>query len=117
LAKQIGQLKSRGEDASELMTESQAIPARLKELEARLGAIQVELSDWLLNVPNLPHESVPAGESSDDNVEVRRWLPGNMQADAEGNPPKLGFETAITWHWVNRWDWTSNPRASFRDPA
>ncbi len=93
LAKQIGQLKSRGEDASELMTESQAIPARLKELEARLGAIQEELSDWLLNVPNLPHESVPAGESSDDNVEVRRWLPGNMQADAEGNPPKLGFET------------------------
>ncbi len=92
LAKQIGQLKSRGEDASAVMAESQAIPEQLKQLETRLGAIQRELSDWLLTVPNLPHDSVPPGESSDDNVEVRRWLPAGMQADAEGNPPALGFE-------------------------
>jgi len=92
LAKQIGQLKSRGEDASAVMAESQAIPEQLKQLESRLGAIQKEISDWLLTVPNLPNESVPAGESSDDNVEVRRWLPPGMQADAQGNPPALGFE-------------------------
>src|SRR5690554_3437071 len=92
LAKQIGQLKSRGEDASEVLAESQAIPEQLKQLESRLSAIQNELSDWLLTVPNLPHESVPAGESSDDNVEVRRWLPPGMQADNEGNPPALEFE-------------------------
>src|SRR5690554_3904401 len=91
LAKQIGQLKSRGEDASAVMAESQAIPEQLKQLEARLGAIQRELSDWLLTVPNLPHESVPEGASSDDNVEVRRWLPQGMQPNEAGDPPALGF--------------------------
>ncbi|MFA7668234.1 MAG: serine--tRNA ligase, partial [Burkholderiaceae bacterium] len=93
LAKQIGQLKSRGEDASAVMAESQAIPEQLKQLESRLNAVQGELSDWLLTVPNLPHESVPAGDSSDDNVEVRRWLPADMLADAQGNPPPFDFET------------------------
>ena len=92
LAKQIGQLKSKGEDASAVMAESQAIPEQLKQLESRLGTIQRELSDWLLTVPNLPHESVPAGKDSDDNIEVRRWLPPGVQADSQGNPPALGFE-------------------------
>src|SRR5690606_19901394 len=92
LAKQIGQLKSRGEDASAVMAESQAIPEQLKQLESRLGAIQEELSGWLLTIPNLPHESVPEGKSEEDNVEVRRWLPPGMQADAQGNPPALAFE-------------------------
>ena len=92
LAKQIGQAKGRGEDAADLMRESQEIPEKLKALETRLSAIQQELSDWLLTVPNLPHESVPAGESSDDNVEVRRWLPPGMTANDQGEPPALGFE-------------------------
>ncbi|NGR09696.1 serine--tRNA ligase [bacterium SGD-2] len=92
LAKQIGQLKSRGEDASAVMAESQAIPEQLKQLEAKLGAIQGELSDWLLTLPNLPHESVPAGESSDDNVEVRRWLPPGMPTNENGEPAALQFE-------------------------
>src|SRR5690606_13481515 len=65
LATQTGQLKSRGEDASAVPAESQAMPEQLKQLEAPLAAIQTELSDWLLTVPHLPHESVPAGESSD----------------------------------------------------
>ncbi|MEI2418137.1 serine--tRNA ligase [Orrella sp. JC864] len=89
LAKQIGQLKARGEDASAVMAESQAVPARLKTLEEELGALQQELNALLLAVPNLPHESVPAGACSDDNVEVRRWLPG--QAGPDGNPPALPF--------------------------
>jgi len=89
LAKQIGQLKSKGEDASEVMAESQAIPARLKNLEEVLAGIQYKLNDLLLNVPNLPHESVPVGESADQNVEVRRWLPGSATID--GLPAPLGF--------------------------
>lgn len=90
ISKLIGQLKSKGEDASREMAESQAIPARLNELELDLADVQRELGDWLMTLPNLPHDSVPAGASSDDNVEVRRWLPG--QADASGNPAPLGFE-------------------------
>lgn len=89
LAKQIGQMKSRGEDTTEVMAESQAVPAKLKALEDELGVLQQDLQSLLLTVPNLPHESVPTGASSDDNVETRRWLPG--AADAEGKPAPLGF--------------------------
>ncbi|HCQ47629.1 MAG TPA: serine--tRNA ligase, partial [Achromobacter sp.] len=87
LAKQIGQLKAKGEDASAVMAESQAVPVRLKQLEEELAALQAPLNDLLMSVPNLPHASVPLGESADDNVEVRRWLPG--AAGADGNPPAL----------------------------
>ncbi len=74
LAKQIGQLKSRGEDASAVMAESQALPGKLKALEEQLTQIRSELDGWLMTLPNLPHPSVPDGKDSDDNVEVRRWL-------------------------------------------
>ncbi len=73
LSKQVGILKSRGEDASAVMAQVAAIPAGLKELEVRLADVQQRQLDWLLGVPNLPHPSVPTGASSDDNVEVRRW--------------------------------------------
>ncbi|GAB2915037.1 serine--tRNA ligase [Paralcaligenes ginsengisoli] len=92
VSKLIGQLKSKGEDASREMAESQAIPARLKELEFDLANVQHELNEWLMTLPNLPHASVPAGASSDDNVEVRRWLPPGSRADAQGNPQPLAFE-------------------------
>ncbi|CAM3718893.1 Serine--tRNA ligase [Bordetella sputigena] len=90
LAKQIGQLKAKGEDASAVMAESQALPARLKQLEEELAQVQEQLTDLLRVIPNLPHPSVPVGASSDENVEVRRWLPG--AAGADGNPAPLGFE-------------------------
>ncbi|MEO6958430.1 MAG: serine--tRNA ligase, partial [Burkholderiaceae bacterium] len=89
VSKLIGQLKSKSQDASHEMLESQTIPVRLKQLELDLAQVQSELGDWLMTIPNLPHESVPAGRSSDDNVEVRRWLPG--LADNRGNPQALPF--------------------------
>ncbi len=89
LAKQIGALKSKGEDASAVLAESQAIPAKLKALELELTEIQSQLSDMLMAIPNLPHESVPQGADSDGNVEVRRWVP---QPDASGDPQRLAFE-------------------------
>ena len=90
LAKQIGALKSRGEDASAVLAESQAIPARLKALELDLSDIQAQLNDMLMSIPNLPHESVPLGADSDGNVEVRRWVPS--PDPASGDPKALGFE-------------------------
>ncbi len=92
ISKLIGQLKSKGEDAAAEMAESQAIPARLKELEHDLAEVQGELNAWLMTIPNLPHDSVPDGASSDDNVEVRRWLPPGMATDAQGNPRPFAFE-------------------------
>ena len=73
LSKQIGVLKSKGEDASAVLAEVGAIPEQVKDLEIRLAGIQARLHDMLLNVPNLPHALVPVGRSADDNPEVRRW--------------------------------------------
>ncbi len=93
LAKQIGKLKSQGQDASEVMAESQAIPGKLKELEGQLNEIKQELDGWLMSIPNLPNDAVPDGKDSDDNVEVRRWLPGKEYVK-DDMPAALGFEVA-----------------------
>jgi len=73
LSKQVGQAKAKGEDASALMAEVSGQAERLKKLESELQEVQDALSQFLLNVPNVPHASVPAGKSADDNPEVRRW--------------------------------------------
>jgi len=91
LAKRIGQLKAQGQDASAELAESQQIPAQLSAQAEELARIQTMLHDWLMTLPNLPHASVPEGKDSEDNVEVRRWLPVNVPTDAHGNPAPLGF--------------------------
>ena len=80
-AKRIGQAKAKGENVAALMAESSLANVELGELERRLETIQQRLEDFLLQVPNIPHETVPVGKSSEDNVELRRV----------GSPPKLGF--------------------------
>jgi seryl-tRNA synthetase len=72
LSKQVGEAKRKGEDASALMADAAALPDRLKGLEQELEQIQQQLTDLLLVIPNLPHESVPVGSSSEQNPEVRR---------------------------------------------
>ncbi|MFQ5804068.1 MAG: serine--tRNA ligase [Candidatus Methylomirabilales bacterium] len=59
--------------APDLVAKSREISTALKESEDRLQAIEQELNNLLLLIPNLPHASVPTGQSPDDNVEVRRW--------------------------------------------
>jgi len=71
-SKQIGMAKAKGEDVSAIMAEVAGLGDQLKADEARLAELQAELQNLLLNVPNLPHESVPQGKSEEDNVEVRR---------------------------------------------
>jgi seryl-tRNA synthetase len=73
LSKEIGALKGRGGDASALLAEVAGIGEETKRLEAELDRVQTALSDFLLDLPNLTHPSVPTGRSADDNVEVRRW--------------------------------------------
>ena len=72
LSKQVGQAKSKGEDASALMAEVSAQAEKLKALEQDLATVQAELDSFLGMIPNLPHSSVPAGKSPDENVEMRR---------------------------------------------
>ena len=98
-SKQIGIAKSKGEDASAIMQEVAGLGDQLKTDEARLLEIQTELQEILLNVPNLPHASVPVGVSEEDNVEVRKiGTPRTFDFDIKdhtdvGTPLGLDFDT------------------------
>jgi seryl-tRNA synthetase len=101
ISKQIGFAKSKGEDVSAIMAEVAGLGDQLKADEARLGELQTELQNLLLNVPNLPHESVPPGQSEADNVEVRKvGTPRSFDFEIidhtdVGTPLGLDFETGI----------------------
>jgi seryl-tRNA synthetase len=73
LSKQIGQLKSKGEDTSAVMASVGGIGDALKTSAERLDVIQTELSEMLMSVPNLPQDDVPVGIDESANLEVRRW--------------------------------------------
>ncbi len=101
LSKQVGQAKSRGEDASALMAEVNAQADKLKALEHDLAQAQAELDAFLGVIPNLPHASVPAGKSPDDNAEVRRVgtprtfdFPVKDHVDVGAGLGQLDFDTA-----------------------
>ena len=73
LSKQIGQLKAKGGDVSAVMAEVGGIGDELKASAEKLDAIQAELNDILMALPNLPQAGVPVGADETGNVEVRRW--------------------------------------------
>ncbi|WP_068827803.1 serine--tRNA ligase [Pseudomonas sp. BMS12] len=81
-SKSIGQAKARGEDIAPLLAEVDKMGSDLEAGKRELDAIQTELDNLLLNIPNLPHESVPVGADEDENVEVARW----------GTPRSFDFE-------------------------
>lgn len=89
LSKQIGQLKSKGEDASAVMAQVSASKAELESSATRLEQIQADMQSLLLAVPNLPHESVPQGAGEAGNVEVRKWSPIEGPG---GEPAAFAFE-------------------------
>lgn len=69
----IGQAKKRGEDASAEMARTREVGDRIKAVDVALKASDEAIESLLLQVPNVPHPSVPLGKSDADNVEVRRW--------------------------------------------
>ena len=81
-SKEIGQLKSKGEDAQAAMDEVANIKQQLEQSETELLIIQNKLNDIVVGIPNIPHESVPAGNTEADNEEVRKW----------GEIPRFDFE-------------------------
>jgi len=82
LSKQVGQLKSKGEDASAVLAEVAGIGDELKANEVALAELLERFNAFVAGLPNLPHDSVPAGKSEEDNVEVSRW----------GTIPSFDFE-------------------------
>lgn len=83
----IGALKREGKDASEAIARMKGIADRIKELDAEVDALECEIQQLLLEIPNIPHESVPVGASDEDNVEVRRG----------GTPRTFSFEPKAHW--------------------
>jgi seryl-tRNA synthetase len=73
LAKAVGMKKGKGEDASAEMAESTAVNQELQALTEKLTVVQSQLNNFLLNIPNIPHESVPSGKDESANQEVLRW--------------------------------------------
>ena len=98
-SKQIGIAKSKGEDVSVIMAEVAGLGDQLKADEARLIELQASLQNLLLNVPNIPHSSVPQGKSEADNVEVRKiGTPRTFDFEVKdhadvGTPLGLDFDT------------------------
>ncbi len=72
-SKEIGALKSRGEDASSLIRDVAALKDRAGNLEDGLKRISEEISEILAGLPNLPESEVPDGEDESDNVTLREW--------------------------------------------
>ncbi len=72
-SKSIGQAKARGEDVQPLLDAVADLGDKLKESEQELEAIQAQLEELLLNIPNLLDADVPDGKGDADNVEIKRW--------------------------------------------
>jgi seryl-tRNA synthetase len=82
LAKAVGMKKGKGEDASAEIAESTLVNQELQALTEKLTVVQAQLNDFLLNIPNMAHESVPTGKDESANQEVLRW----------GNIPTFDFQ-------------------------
>lgn len=80
-SQEIGKLKAQGQDVSTVMAEVAGLGEALKLKEAELALVQQRLDQLLLDIPNIPDDSVPDGQSEAENVEIRRW----------GAPPKFNF--------------------------
>jgi seryl-tRNA synthetase len=87
LSEEVGRKKRANEDASALMEETRQIKEKLEVLDASASATDEELRSILANIPNLPHDSVPAGASEDDNVEQKQW----------GTKPQFDFTPRPHW--------------------
>jgi seryl-tRNA synthetase len=81
-SRKIGQTKAAGEDIQPLLDAVASLGDELKESEQSLVSLQEKLNDLLAGIPNIPHESVPAGNDESDNIELRRW----------GQPGTFDFE-------------------------
>ena len=73
LAKAVGMKKGKGENADAELAESIGVNKELEGSATRLNALQVQIQDFLLGIPNLPDDSVPAGKTADENKEIKVW--------------------------------------------
>ena len=82
MGKLIGEAKAKGEDVEPLKAKGEQLKMASAAADTELTEVQDALNAMLQGIPNIPHQSVPAGNDEDDNVEVRRW----------GEPYTFGFD-------------------------
>jgi len=88
VSEEVGKLKKEKQDASKLIGEMKGVSDNIKELDEKIKVLEDNTNEFLLNIPNVPHESVPIGKDETENVEVRKW----------GEPRQFDFEP------LNHWD-------------
>lgn len=95
-AKQIGDLMRQGkkEEAEAVKSQSSGYKEQVKQLLDKLGSIEIELNDKIVQLPNLPHQSVPAGVSADDNEVVL----------TNGEIPALAEDALPHWDLLSKYD-------------
>jgi seryl-tRNA synthetase len=86
-SEEIAKLRKSGQDAAVQISETKDLREKIQQLEKAAEEFEASLRNILTGIPNLPHESVPAGKTPEDNVEVRRW----------GVPPKFDFTPKPHW--------------------
>lgn len=86
-SKEIPKLKKEGKDTTELMAEMKVLADQIKELDAKVAAVDTELEAFMYTLPNTPCDLVPAGADDKDNIEMRKW----------GEPTKFDFEPKPHW--------------------
>lgn len=101
VSQEVARLKKEKQDADALIAEMREVGESIKTLDAELRNVDEKLESLLLRMPNIPHESVPAGESEDDNVEVRKW----------GEVPQFHFEAKPHWDLATELDLLDFERA------
>jgi seryl-tRNA synthetase len=69
----IGQAKAKGEDIEPLKAQGEKLKNDSAKADTALAEVQAQLDDIVQGIPNIPHQSVPAGEDESDNQEIRRW--------------------------------------------
>jgi seryl-tRNA synthetase len=84
---EIARLKKAKENADTLIAEMKQLSERIKQADERVNELDARQRELLLNIPNIPHKSVPYGQGAEGNQEVRRW----------GNPPKFDFQPKPHW--------------------
>lgn len=87
VSQQVAFLKREKKDAEHLIAEMREVGDKIKGLDDELRVVEETLEQLLLSIPNIPHESVPVGDTEEENIEIRKW----------GSIPEFGFEPKPHW--------------------
>ncbi|WML55459.1 serine--tRNA ligase [Neobacillus sp. PS3-12] len=87
VSQQVAFLKREKKDADHLIAEMREVGDKIKGIDDELRGVEETLEQLLLSIPNIPHESVPVGDTEDENIEIRKW----------GTVPEFGFEPKPHW--------------------